>query len=343
MNVNMTQHNDLINHNTTTGISEFNTKSYNTLDYVTAVYYILLCCFIFGGLGNIFSIIIWTRKRFRKTPRSPACLMMATANVVYVTLRFSSFAYNYLTGRPLELESMFICKMMRATLGFCQHIESWMIIILTIERLCAIVKPFTVKTIFSQVNVLICVLTVTIMFLILDGAVFENVKLDIPPWGCMVENNSLSLVRQLFISQIPLLLLIPSNIIVLISMIHQRKKIQNIVQHNEQVLIKDNYKVTGMVLCLTIVFIALTLPFQVFLICCRKIGSSKLGKVVTILTIFPSINSSINFYLYCFASKAYRKEVKKEFMRIKNTFMRFRESSVAPMASSSNSSNIAHT
>ncbi len=318
--------------NYSTTILQPNQKSMTTPDYVKILFYLMLFCFIFGGLGNIFSIIIWMRKHFIKTARSPACITMAAVNMVYVTVMFANLAGSYYTGKNLHSKSIFLCKFVRATTGFCQHIESWVIVILTAERLCAVVAPFSLKTVFSRHNISIFVLIVTLSFLILDTLVFMNSKLGLPPWGCMIENDSLSLARQLLTGQIPLAFLIPSNTIVIIKMIFKKTKLPNTAQQTGKT---RNTKVTLMILTVTVAFIIFTLPFSVFLMCCRRMGGSKSRMIGVTMTIFPVINSSINFYLYFCSSQSFRDEVKKELCKIINVFSQFRGTPVVPFSTDS--------
>ena len=103
--------------------------------YLTIIFYFKLCLLIFGCFGNIFCIIIWAKREFIKMPRSICCIILSLADTSYLILNFSGVAYNYFEKGVIYFISESVCRSMHFGLGFAQHMDSWIIVLLTTERL----------------------------------------------------------------------------------------------------------------------------------------------------------------------------------------------------------------
>ena len=103
--------------------------------YLSILFYFKFCLLIFGCFGNLFCIIIWMKKEFIKMPRSFCCIMLSLADTTYLILNFSGVAYGYIEKKTIYFISGFVCRFLLFGVGFAQHMDSWIIVLLTTERL----------------------------------------------------------------------------------------------------------------------------------------------------------------------------------------------------------------
>ncbi len=99
--------------------------------YLTVIFYIKLSFLIFGCFGNGFSVIIWVKRDFIKMSRSISCITLALCDTTYLILNFSSLVYNCFEGNKAES----VCRFLFFGVGFSQVMDSWIIVLLTAERL----------------------------------------------------------------------------------------------------------------------------------------------------------------------------------------------------------------
>ena len=77
---------------------QFSTIKTGYQSYLEWIFYIKLVCFLFGSIGNIFCIFVWSKRQFLTMSRSPACLVLSMANACHVTLIFTSAVLHHTTG-----------------------------------------------------------------------------------------------------------------------------------------------------------------------------------------------------------------------------------------------------
>ena len=114
-----------------TSVFKQKTSHNNDDSYLVVIFYIKLCFLIFGCFGNLFCVVIWMKKEFIKMPRSISCIILALADTIYLILNFSSLKYNCFEGNVTES----VCRFLFFGVGFSQLMDSWIIVLLTAERL----------------------------------------------------------------------------------------------------------------------------------------------------------------------------------------------------------------
>ena len=166
------------------------------------------------------------------------------------------------------------------------------------------------------------------LFTVLNGyiALVELYTKTLPSghFICVFPETGMVDLRQFLIGQIPLLILIPSNFLIIIKIWYQRKKWKKLdnEQKKEE---KKSFQLTVMILVLTISFIILTLPFSIYLMAFYEAKTSQEdAKLRSILSMFAFTNAAINFYLYFLSSEKYRKAVKKQLIDFVHLFGLFR-------------------
>ncbi len=271
--------------------------------------------FIIGISGNIFCLIIWMKKRFLQMPRSTTCLILAAANLGYLLIQgtnqlmvaISSSDKNLFTTNEIS------CKITLFWFGLFQHLDSWMIANLTMERLIATALVYKSKTYLTRRNLSICVAIIILIFVVFNLyaaiALGDFVTLPNGKQICKLKTGWERQMKNALYGQIPLLLIIPANVIIVGKVLYQRKKIQK----GED---KRALNVTKMILSVTLTYIAFTLPLSIYQTCCNLEGKGQLSGNLAIMTAFSTINASINFYMYFLSAKIFRDEVQHQILQI---------------------------
>ena len=270
--------------------------------------------YLMGISGNVFCIIIWTKKRFLLMARSTTCLTLAAANLAYLTTHACNVLVEAVDGADIVARSNLSCKFMFGLFAFCQHLDSWCIVTLTIERLFAIALPYKSKTYLTRRNLSISTAIIILLFLGFNCYLgVDIIMLVTLPNGkkiCIPKKGWAGDLRSLLIGQLPLLLIIPANAIIVGKVLYQKRKMK-LINEKAKGDEKRALHITIMILSVTLTYIALILPFSAFMFCC----SSDKNKLM-ILSILPTTNASINFYMYFLSSKIFRAEVRQQMSKV---------------------------
>ncbi len=304
-------------------MSTDNTPTNGPLEH--GVYYTKLLVFIGGCLGNILSVVIWLSPMFRKMPRSIVCISLAVVNTIYLLVIFSLSTTKYFNDEYFLGGSDVTCKIKGTLFGFTQHMDSLLIVFLSLERCVSVFKPHLVKIIFTHTKAAVYVLTIAIIFMAFNVFIamydISTMKLQNGESRCQIDQTPRILIRQLLIGPIPLVVIIPCNAVTVVKVIAQYRAMRHVVVITQQHIQKQRaLKVTKLTLSITLTFIVLTLPTNVYFLCCRSYSSD----VLFVLTLLPMLNASLNFYLYTLASKDYRGKVRvmlnKAYTHVRNFF-----------------------
>ncbi len=300
------------------------------------VYYAKLLVFLGGCLGNVLSVIIWGKSEFRKMPRCVVCISLAVVNTLYLILTFSHSTMVYFHDEYFLGESDISCKIKSTLLGFVQHMDSFLIVFLSVERSLSVFKPHLVKIIFDHTVAAVYALIITFLFLIFNGcvAVYDASTMQLPNGTprCTIDQTPRIFIRQLLIGIIPLVIIIPCNLVTVVKVIAQYIAMRNVVVITQQhVQKKKAIKVTVMTLSITLTYIALILPSNVYFLCCRYYSPA----VLFGLTLLPMVNSGVNCYMYTLVSKDYRQKVIVLFIKAytysRNALLSLCQNSVQPI------------
>ena len=281
------------------------------------VYYIKLLLFTAGTVGNILSICIWLTEYFRKMSRSPASITLAVEDTLFLILTFVDSTMWHFSKKDISISNDLSCKIKIAALGLLQHLGSWIIVFFSVERFLAVSSPFRVKWIMSRLKTLIYVTMAILIFLAFN--VYIAVY-DVSLWRlangstqCKIVQSIGFKIRQHLIGLIPLLIIIPCNIMIVIRVISQYRKMKYCTALTQQHMAKNkSLRVSIMTLSITLSFIILIVPINVYLQCCR---THDYPRTLFVLTLLPMTNASINCYMYALSSHDFRTRLKNLFFR----------------------------
>ena len=285
----------------------------NLSSALIAMYYIKLFLFTAGCLGNLLSLCVWMTKDFRAMPRSVICSTLAVANTIYLTLMFTNATMQHFFKEYLLSSSDITCRIKTTVLGLMQHTDSWNIVFLSVERLAAIFIPLHMKIIFDRRKALMYVALTTVIFLAFNIYVDMNdvSVLSLPNGNtrCKTIITVRFHIKRFLIDLIPLLIIIPCNIVIVVKVISQYRKMKHcIALTQQQITKKKSIKVSILTLSITLSFIILFVPNIVFFLCCRNLHTEPLTR--SVFALLPMINASCNCYMYALASKDYRLRAK---------------------------------
>jgi hypothetical protein len=105
----------------------------------------LLVLFIFGTVGNTLTIIVMRSKRMRNTNVSLSIIYIALADILLLGLKFLT---NMIKLYHVPVYNF--CILLQTISQTASYSSIWLIILTSIERLCAVLFPLDVATVFTR-------------------------------------------------------------------------------------------------------------------------------------------------------------------------------------------------
>lgn len=227
-----------------TAIASFDV--YQHLTEIIVYKYICLTIFIIGVIGNLLSVLVFSRASLRH--RSCAIYFLALA-ITDIASLFASFidtvipSYNNVS---LTVKSLIICKLNPLMVYFTTDLSNFLLAIASIDRAVSIQCPLRSKQ-FCQARIAIYIIIGMVLgLLLLNGHIFwgfeiiddQTQKICLPSKTKIVYNsqpNSLTYDRfyaifdsldMLFAVLIPFIVMLICNIIILIRVITSRRSVK---------------------------------------------------------------------------------------------------------------------
>ncbi|KAK2152996.1 hypothetical protein LSH36_311g00022 [Paralvinella palmiformis] len=310
--------------NSTTSANETdnNTTALNVLDPNTSkrTYSILLYGGIFlivlGTIGNSLSLAVMMRENLR---RHTTALYLMVLAVVDTAILYNWFLRNWtyaISGIDTRLLSVAGCKIHT----FCSYLfvdfESWILVLVSFERLFAVFAPHRVRNIFTKKSAIIQI-TATGVFLVIVNLHFF--------WTQELENGVCEVIdkRYLYFSWVwnwtdliicsfaPFAVMLSSNVAIITRLVYlQKTKKQSSTN-------KRNNTMTLTLIIVTFVFFLTTGPLNVLISTgAHWIERAKTNEDIEIIdviwasfNILAYSNNAVNFILYCLSAPNFRKEL----------------------------------
>jgi hypothetical protein len=241
-----------INYNlTTTSIDSISTYDpYQHLTETIVYKYICLTIFVVGVIGNLLSVLVFSRSSLRRRSCAVYFFALAITDIASLCASFIDTVLPSYNNVTLTARSLFICKLNPLLVYFTTDLSNFWLAIASIDRAVSIQCPLTSKR-FCRARIaiyIIIAMSITLFFInchIFWG--FEIVELNPSVPACMPsktkivyhnEPNSLSYDRfyaifdsldMLFAVVIPFIIMLICNIIILIRVITSRRSIRTII------------------------------------------------------------------------------------------------------------------
>ena len=271
---------------------------------------------ILGLVGNILSILVMRRKKFRNNTTSVFIIALAFADSAYLLTNFLTITcIRNVTGIALRETSSFSCKLIMYIVYVSKAFGAWIILSVSLERLVLVKIPLHAKSIFTvkRTKMWISFLLLWITAIYIYVPILVDIHSDGIQQKCdfshAVErlNTILNIFDCIFYSLFPSFVLILSNLILYCILKAQK---QNMSKINDG---SDSLRFTLTLIIVSISYLTLTLPIATYLVF-HPIQVRGLDHTLYIVLYTLNIsNNAINFILYCLSGPIFRLEMKRMF------------------------------
>ncbi|CAF4687874.1 unnamed protein product, partial [Rotaria sp. Silwood2] len=328
-------------------------SSYDTYQHITEtiVYkYICLTIFVIGVIGNLLSVLVFSRPSLRHRSCAVYFLALAITDIASLCASFIDTVLPSYNNVTLTTKSLFICKLNPLMVYFTTDLSNFLLAVASIDRAVSIQCPHT-STKFCRARIAIyIIIAMSIIFLLINGHIFWGFEIDelshsiqacMPSKKSMAfkdAHNSLTYDRfyaifdsldMLFAVVIPFIVMLVCNIIILIRVITSRRSITTIITTTIQSkkVRKRHEKekqLTVMLLGSAAAFLVFTLPTEIndTVRAFRPPNASQTKGAMALLTaIFIAmgqLNHAIHFYIYTLTGGVFRKELIQLFTLTRN-------------------------
>ena len=254
-------------------------------------------------------MIIFLRKRMRRYPVSVFMAMLSLTNILIlagpVTMQWLN--HKVLIGFVVT-GSRFICAFHVYIDLVGSSVNSWLILMIAVERYLSVTKPFLIRTSFNRQQAWIIVFSVSLIAIIAPlGLAIVASKVD----NCrLFFSKTYQIIGSI---QIFFIYVLPSIFILTLSIITVHKLSNRIRTSGSR-----RIHISVMLIAVSFSFITFTMPFQIcwYWLFSNAIGSVKVNLKVNILNIgfryialtIRNLNYTLNFFLYSLTSVVFLKE-----------------------------------
>ena len=134
--------------------------------YTFMAYTIML---IFGIPGHILSILTITQTSLSKTSRTFLCVALSVVDSCFLITQYIRMAGHHIHNNDFVNVSHIVCKLGDFSFLYFTHMDAFIIVVISTERLLAIYKPHLVRKLVTPAKTKIIISILAIFFLILDG------------------------------------------------------------------------------------------------------------------------------------------------------------------------------
>ncbi|CAF0767476.1 unnamed protein product [Adineta steineri] len=331
-------------------------SSYDPYQHLTEtiVYkYICLAIFVIGVIGNLLSVLVFSRASLRHRSCAVYFLALAITDIASLSASFIDTVLPSYNHVPLTAKSLFICKLNPLMVYFTTDLSNFLLAVASLDRAVSIQCPLTSKR-FCRARIAIYIIIImSIIFLLINAHIFWGFEIvtvesqDPPLQACLPsktkivyhnEPNSINYDRfyqifdsldMLFAVVIPFIVMLICNIIIIIRVLTSRRSIRTIMttalhskKHRKRH--EKEKQLTVMLLGSAAAFLVFTLPTEIndTVRVFRPSDASQIkGAMALITAIFIAmgqLNHAIHFYIYTLTGQVFRNELIQLFTLPKN-------------------------
>ena len=214
----------------------------------TIVYkYICLAIFIIGVIGNLLSVLVFSRSSLRRRSCAVYFLALAITDIASLCASFIDTVLPSFNNVTFTAKSLFICKLNPLMVYFTTDLSNFLLAVASIDRAVSIQCPITSKKFCRARIAIYIIIAMSIIFLLINGHIFWGFEIVAPYEACMPsktkivfhnEPNSLNYDRfytifdsldMLFAVVLPFIVMLICNIIILIRVLTSRRSIRAIM------------------------------------------------------------------------------------------------------------------
>ncbi len=288
------------------------------------ILYVTVVLFVIGTIGNCIVLKVMNDDSFSTRPRRILCSSLAVTDLLLLVLNLIIPILEMLHSKAVSSINQILCKLYSPMLYFVSHINAWILIFLTFERLVAVFLPFNIHDIFSAAKVKGTIIIFTVLSLIWNAEQvyrFELIKMG--NYSVCISINDYEMTNimyykditsELLVSVVPLLIIIPSNIALIIKMYKKRKQRQQLGVSTARGP-NNSLKFNAMIISVTTAFVIFYLPYTLYIFITNYDLS---GVIDEILLTLASCNPAVNCYLYFLSADLFKQKVINDMKKIFN-------------------------
>ena len=287
-----------------------------------------------GIPGNILSLIILVR--IRKSTNSPYLVFLAGVDLFILCISLLPHWIGGMQETDIRDIADVVCKLHVFAVYASLQMSSWILVLVTCERVCSVIFPHKVRVVCTRGRSLIslsftvmCILCLNSHFLVgyhlefrpginrtrcICKEDFEDFEFKIWPW-----------IDFIVVFLIPCILLLLGNITIVHKLRTNQKFNKDSIRQNSAVIARRNTIsfLTKMAVSLNTVFIICVGPVSIFSIgqpywwppeTLTEEGYAKLTLSWTVATLLMYLNNCVNFLLYMMFGSKFRNELKRLFI-----------------------------
>lgn len=229
------------------------TSSYDPYQHITEtiVYkYICLAIFVIGVIGNLLSVLVFSRPSLRHRSCAVYFLALAITDIASLCASFIDTVLPSYNNVTLTAKFLFICKLNPLMVYFTTDLSNFLLAVASIDRAVSIQCPLNSARFCRARIAIYIIIAMSIIFLLINGHIywgFEISEIDLSVEVCMPSktkhvfhnsNNSIAYDRfyavfdsldMLFAAVIPFIVMLVCNIIILTRVITSRRSIRAII------------------------------------------------------------------------------------------------------------------
>ena len=289
---------------------------FNIINIFNQLYLIV---YIFGLVGCLFTTIIFSRNRFKKTIFFTYFRFLSLINFLTLCIRIE----HYLKTTSiinLRIISSFTCKILLYFTYFLPATSGWILVVISFDRLVSVANPcgFTFRKKF-RFQIIICFFTLAYNQIFYSPLLYlYHIKEEIVNNNTINQNDSKSkLCIKKYSSTVDLIDIINSTILTFILMTISTVFILKILIKSRRVLSnsgirKKDVKFAITSVSLNFMYAILNSPLCLFMIYAGLSGINQTGDIFTLIDLIASIiyysNYSALFYITIFVNSFFRRE-----------------------------------
>ena len=136
------------------------------IDQFVAYTSVIIC--IFGGVGNLLSLILMLRPPFNNMPHCILCASLAFVDLAFMVHKLGISLIVIILGKHLPIINGTLCKFGIFFSYLCLHLDAWIIIGLSLERVIAIFKPLEAKQMITKFKIKLFLVIIFVFFILFN-------------------------------------------------------------------------------------------------------------------------------------------------------------------------------
>ena len=282
---------------------------------------------LLGILGNILSVTIMLRKKFREMSTSVYLLCLAFVDTICLVSNGMTNKWLMLvSGVSFHDASNTGCQIVQYLISLSRSLSAWFVVAVTVERFLAVKFPLKSKRFISRTKAWIVVIVITLGMS--SGNVYIIIMTELNEFSiCAWKEKYIVDGLAVVVNSIDLMVyaLLPSTVLIACNA-YLIWKLTERIRFRAKVAVsatsgnywdQEKLGMTRMLIAVSATYTILTFPIGVYhlaLSAGSSIGSTSLYNISYIL---ETLNHAMNFFLYCVAGSGFRREIRSVIHRCK--------------------------